>query len=157
MKSKIQASLLFVSSALFIATATYNTVFKYEVVDTPKTTEYGTVVEKSFVINAFVPKKGEYSFRLYDGQKTKQFLNEIGERFEIGDIIEVDGLKWEKYLKSIESENGIESWADWRPYPNPPMPVLEDGEDVGVHVREYAKWINDHPHFGYPPIPLFED
>jgi hypothetical protein len=34
------------------------------------------------------------------------------------------------------------------------IPVYKQGDDVGDYCRRYAEWIDNHPHFGYPPLPL---
>jgi len=103
---------------------------------------YGTKVVAVYKLGAFKPVKNDYGFKHYDEKKTRLFLAGITLKHQVGEIIEVDGLKWKK-----EGEY-------WTPYPNPPTPVLEEGEDIGKHVKEYGKWINDHPHFGYPPLPM---
>ena len=107
-----------------------------------KITTQGTRIVAVYKLGAFKPKRGEYGFKNYDGKKTRLFLAGITRRHNEMDVIEVDGLKWQR-------EHNY-----WTPFPNPPIPALEKDEDRGKHFKEYAKWINDHPHFGYPPLPM---
>ena len=96
----------------------------------------------SFAIGAFEPNATEYNYKHYDEGKAVAFLASVNDRFSEGDIVALDGLKWKK----IEGE--------WQPIPNPPIPVLKPGEASGDFINRYAEWIDNHPHFDYPPIPL---
>ena len=98
--------------------------------------------KESFSIGAFNPSKTEYNFRHYDEAKAVAFLASINDRFSDGDIVAVDGLKWQK------------TGGEWNAIPNPPIPVLKPGDNVLDHDRKYAEWVDNHPHFGYPPLPL---
>lgn len=98
--------------------------------------------KESFSIGAFKPSKTEYNFKHYDEKMVIAFLASIKDRFVDGDIIAVDGLKWQK------NEDA------WKPIPNPPVPVYKKGDDREEHFRRYAEWIDNHPHFGYPPLPI---
>ncbi len=98
--------------------------------------------KESFSIGAFNPSKTEHNFKHYDEGKTVAFLASIKERFSEGDIVAVDGLKWEI------------TEGEWEAIPNPPIPVLEPGDNVLEHDQRYAEWIDNHPHFGYPPLPM---
>ena len=109
-----------------------------ESISTPSKTRLAS----RYTIDAFISNEDEYNFRHYDAQKTRQFLAQISDDYRSGEIVEVDGLKWKKQKVS------------WVPYPNPPIPILEKGEDRGKHLKEYANWIDSHPHFGYPPLPM---
>jgi len=113
---------------------------------TPKEPGYvsstGSKIESVYRINAFQPSLTDFNMNHYDANKMIGFLNSISSQYQKNQIVEVDGLKW---IKEAE---------EWMPYPNPPMPVLDPGEDVTQHVKQYAKWIDDHPHFGYPPLPF---
>lgn len=97
---------------------------------------------ESFSIGAFKPSKTECNWNRYDEEKAVGFLATLSKQFSEGDIVSVDGLKWQK------------TKSDWEPIPNPPIPVFKPGDDVHEYVRKYAVWIDDHPHFKYPPIPL---
>jgi hypothetical protein len=133
----------------------------------PKQYRYSKV-HASYVIGAFKPDPKKYGYQTYDTEKVKGFLKSIPEEhFKYGDIIEIDGLKWiktEELLKTIASKTGksmIELAAagvsKWKAYPNPPTPVFEkEKETANEHCEEYAKWIDDHPHFGLPPLPMPE-
>ena len=103
-----------------------------------------TPAKESFTIGAFRPSKTEYNFRHYDAAKTVAFLASIKDRFSDGELVAVDGLKW-------RLEDGR-----WVPFPNPPIPVFKQGDDRAEHCRRYAEWVNNHPHFGYPPIPMMD-
>jgi len=149
----ISAILIVILTLTSIDNVESASITNYTVTSGLKTTPYGTVVKKSFSIDAFTPKEGQYGYLLYNGEKMSAFLKDIIGDFILGDIVEVDGLKWKKQLVSLGDGYNIESWE---PYPNPPMPVLEKGEDISKHLKAYSKWINDHPHFGYPPLPLFD-
>ena len=96
----------------------------------------------SFSIGTFKPSKTEYNYKHYDNAKAMTLLASVNNRFSDGDIVAVDGLKWKK------------NEGYWEPIPNPPIPVLKPGDDVCEHTIRYAEWINNHPHFGYPPIPM---
>jgi hypothetical protein len=98
--------------------------------------------KESFSIGAFKPSKTEYNFKHYDETTTVAFLGSIKDRFSNGDIVAVDGLKWQK------------DYGVWCPFPNPPIPVLKPGDNLGEYTRAYAEWIDNHPHFGYPPLPM---
>jgi hypothetical protein len=100
------------------------------------------VPKESFSIGAFKPSKTEYNFKHYDGEKVAALLASVNGRFSDGDIVAVDGLKWQKNA------------GEWAAIPNPPIPVLKPGDDVSKYLDLYAEWIEDHPHFGYPPLPL---
>lgn len=98
--------------------------------------------KESFSIGAFKPSETEYNFKHYDGGKAYAFLASVKDRFSDGDIVAVDGLKWKK-------EDG-----EWAPFPNPPVPVWNKGDDREAHFQRYARWIQDHPHFELPPLPI---
>jgi len=177
-------------------------------------TKYGTLIRASFSPGIYETPHDSYSFASFNRAEMMTFLDSLPkEEFSNGDIVEVDGLKWQKnvcetkavtttrwilhnpkawqshhqgirsskYRKAEEAvqqldsstyEKGdvvevagfswrksvshvpADSWIEWVPYPNPPVPQLEKGESKAKHTQEYAKWIQDHPHFGYPPIPL---
>ena len=104
--------------------------------------ETGSIVEAKYQINAFQPSKTDYNMNHYNAVKMGAFLKDINDLYQNNQIIEVDGLKWKK-------ESG-----EWMPFPNPPMPVLKPGGDVLQYTKQYAKWIDDHPHFSYPPLPF---
>ena len=105
-----------------------------------------------YEIGAYKPQKGEYNFRCFDMNVTKSFLVSIAPKYKKGDIVSVDGLKWIRLeVTSVQRQLPV----GWEPYPNPPMPVMKLGGDQAKHCIAYAQWVNDHPHFGYPPIPLF--
>ena len=97
---------------------------------------------ESFLIGAFNPSKTEYNFRHYDKKMAVAFLASVNNRFSEGDIVAVDGLKWKK------------NEGEWEAFPNPPIPVFKQGDNIQEHVLRYAEWIDNHPHFGYPPIPM---
>lgn len=100
------------------------------------------VPKESFSIGAFKPSKTEYNFKHYDGAKVGTLLASVNDRFSDGDVVAVDGLKWKK------------NEGEWYPIPNPPVPVLKPGDDAGEYLSRYAEWIENHPHFGYPPLPI---
>ena len=114
----------------------------------PKKSEY-CEVNASYKIGAFKPDPKKYGYQTYDQKKAKLFLASIPrEHYRIGDIIEVDGLKW------IKENMQLEMKTLWKPFPNPPVPILEEKEEPAKHLKEYAQWIDDHPHFGLPPLPM---
>lgn len=98
-------------------------------------------VKESYSIGAFTPDAVEHNVNHYDQGKALTFLASVDGRFSDGDIIAIDGLKWQK------------ADAEWHPIPNPPIPVLERGESIDKYTRRYAEWIENHPHFMYPPLP----
>jgi hypothetical protein len=99
--------------------------------------------KKYYVIGAYAPVEGEYSFRNYDDVAARRFLAGISSQFKDGDIVSVDGLKWVKSGRTT-----------WDPFPNPPQPVKKPDEDDLAFAGRYAEWIDAHPHFGYPPVPI---
>lgn len=109
-----------------------------------------TIVVAEYEIGAYKPDPRKYGTETYDNNKTQLFLETIKNKFKDGDIVAVDTLKYKK--ATIDGEGGY-----WEPYPNPPEPILEKGEDAGKHIKEYAYWINTHPHMGYPPLPVSFD
>jgi len=117
-------------------------------------TPYGTKIVASYGIGAFHPKVKGLGPRRYNRMKMTAFLNTVDKQFRTWDIISVDGLKFRKEPLPFEKSTKITTWT---PYPNPPMPVLEPGEDRWKHLKEYAQWIEDHPHFGLPPLPPIFD
>ncbi len=100
------------------------------------------IPRESFLIGAFNPSETEYNFKHYDAEKALAFLTSIKGRFSNGDIVAVDGLKWQI------------AEGEWYPIPNPPIPVLKPGDDQGEYLHNYAEWVDNHPHFGYPPLPM---
>jgi len=98
--------------------------------------------KESFSIGVFKPSKTEYNFKHYDEGKAIAFLASIDARFSEGDIVALDGLKWQR------------QHGEWNPIPNPPFPVYKKGDDLSEFYLKYAGWIDDHPHFGYPPLPM---
>lgn len=94
----------------------------------------------------YLPSEKGYNCTRYKSDEIDEYLDGLIAKHTPGEIVQVDGLKW----KRTDQE-----WA-WEPYPNPPMPVLEEGECPRKHFGEYAEWINTHPHFGYPPLPLID-
>lgn len=102
----------------------------------------GSKIEAVYHIGAFLPSKIDYNMNHYDSGKMIAFLDTMKSRYQDKQIVEVDGLKW------------IKTNEEWTPYPNPPIPVFVQGEDSVQHTMKYAKWIDDHPHFGYPPLPF---
>ena len=117
-----------------------------------------TVVAKAyFKLGAYKGSTTEYNYKQYGESKKRinKFLEACTDLFEDNDIVSVDGLKFQKTLAfNYGSANS------WKPFPNPPMPVLDKSLDKSNprnrhdHFRKYSKWINDHPHFGYPPLPM---
>ena len=100
---------------------------------------YNTVA--SYKIGAYQPSQTNY-FNKIDIPKTINFLNSLTNHVN-GDLISVDNLKWQK------TEDG------WIPFPNPRVPVYNPKkEDKNKYTQRYAKWINDHPHFELPPLPM---
>lgn len=110
-----------------------------------------------FNIKAYKGDKNSYNFRRYLEAKPKieYFLDISCVFFKDGDIVSVDGLKFKINVFSNSCGKVVHSWE---PFPNPPKPVLEsrDSNEVREHIIRYARWINEHPHFGYPPIPINE-
>jgi hypothetical protein len=108
----------------------------------PKLAYIPPTPKELFSIGAFKPSKTEYNFKHYDGGKVATLLASVDGRFSDGDIVAVDGLKWQKNAGA------------WEPIPNPPIPVLKQGDNADEYLSRYAEWIEDHPHFGYPPLPI---
>lgn len=107
----------------------------------PKLAYIPPTPRESFSIGAFTPSKTEHNCRHYDQGRVIALLASVNNRFSDGDIVAVDGLKWQKNAGA------------WNPIPNPPIPVLKQGDNVGEYLSRYAEWIENHPHFGYPPLP----
>lgn len=116
------------------------------------------IADAYFEIGAYEPAPNEYHYKQYmeAEKRIRNFLEACNDLFSDGDIVSVDGLKFKKIESSFVFAKNDPNYsrAVWEPFPNPPMPVLEPGESRIKHVQEYAEWINRHPHFGYPPIPL---
>lgn len=117
-------------------------------------TKYNTHIKAVYVIGAYEPIQNDFNFKVFDKERTMRFLNDIPQdKFEIGDVIEVDGLKWQK-SERINVPPHLQHTTIWIPYPNPPIPVYEkEKESVDTHLTEYSQWVNDHPHFDMPPLP----
>lgn len=96
-------------------------------------------IRASYIIGAYNPSNGYNCFQ-YNSSKTMAFLNSLPNEFEEGEIIEVDNLKW----KMTDGR--------WLAHKNPPGPFDTNGHPTNFHL--YAQWINDHPHLGFPPLPL---
>lgn len=124
------------------------TLYAVEIPDNLTTNEFGNVINATFTANIFVSQTNTYNYQVYNASLMHEFLNNIIDKFDIGDIIQVDSLKWKK---GHDDHTGV---IKWTPFPNPPVPTLKDSANVREHIEKYAKWINDHPHFGYPPIPM---
>jgi len=92
-------------------------------------------------VGIFKNDPNRFGYENIDMDRAQILLSEAFPKFKTGDIIAMDGLKWKKAA------------GRWEPFPNPPKPILEPGEDVDKHLKEYAKWSHDHPHFGLPPMP----
>lgn len=108
-------------------------------------------VKHTYEIGAYHPSSTNYNFKSYDRKKTTEFLASISDQYSDGDIVSVDGLKWVKK----QYDKGARKFGFWKPFPNPPIPVYDrEKESPQEHFRKYAEWINDHPHFNYPPLPI---
>jgi hypothetical protein len=115
---------------------------EYEVA-APKVEKY-TTAQKYYEIEAFNKETKEY-----DKDRMEAFLKGITPKYKDGDIVSVDGLKWQRF-----SGRGNVELAMFAPFPNPPIPVYEESKETKFeHIDEYRQWIIDHPHFGYPPLP----
>ena len=115
---------------------------------------YNVPVRHTYIIHAYTPAKDEMNHKNFNVPRTSSFLDTIINDYKDGDIIAVDGLKWQKVEYAKRPGNG-ELMATWEPYPNPPVSIYEkDKESAREHVEEYAQWINDHPHFQLPPLPM---
>ena len=108
------------------------------IVITPK----GKVRVPAYYIESYKPEEGKYGCQVYNARAARTFLAAVSHKYSEDDIIAVDNLKWQLRNKV------------WQPYPNPPMPVYKAGDDRGIHCKRYAEWIDTHPHFGYPPLPM---
>lgn len=133
------------SSQVNVSTINLDTVKGYRVVskvvvETPD----GKIKVPAYEIGAYKPDPRKYGFKNYNAVMAGEFLSAAVNKYKNLDIIAIDGLKWQLV-------NGY-----WNPFPNPSIPVLEEGEDMGKHIQEYAKWIDEHPHFGYPPLPMMD-
>ena len=104
-----------------------------------------------FNLGAYQGDSKQYNYKAFSMARAKinAFLDKCNDLFSIDDIVSVDGLKFQKIAM-------IGGGIRWEPFPNPPMPVLDksDPENRKTHFRKYAEWINEHPHFGYPPLPM---
>jgi hypothetical protein len=128
-------------TVFIVACDTYQEDLGEYQVPAPKKEKY-TTANKYYLIGSF-----DRETKQYDKQAMKTFIESIQDKFVAGDIISVDGLKWEKTAYG-------RSQSAFGPFPNPPIPVYEkDQESVHKHVSEYRQWIINHPHFGYPPLP----
>ena len=94
----------------------------------------------------FNPIPGQPNRDTFDRIKTVEYLSHLVEKHSIGDIIAVDGLKYQL--------RGHPAWPKdeycFEPYPIKPLPVQKNDIE---YFREYAQWIEDNPNFGYPPLP----
>ena len=110
----------------------------------PKVEKY-IKADKYYKINSF-----NHETKAFDKQAMEKFIASIDSKYDAGDIISIDGLKWMKV--STRGKGHVE--AMFTPYPNPPIPVYEEGKENKLdHIQEYKEWIINHPHFGYPPLP----
>lgn len=117
----------------------------------------------SYSIGAYQSISNGFCYPYYDDKKIYNFLLSITNSAMLGDVVQVDGLKFkrelltetninEKIIKILET-NVVESII-WKPIANPPMPIKQNSESATDYHRRLYQWQNTHPHVQeIPPLP----